>query len=87
MNNTENDSSVGCAPERRVSPLPCPFCGSIPVVGPQNPGREGNSWGFVKCVNDDCQARPQVYDGERVSDERGTEEYICIAIERWNMRY
>lgn len=66
-------------------PLPCPFCGEPPLVGP-TPDEQGNAWGYVKCVNKLCAAQPKVDDGEDVADDRGRPEYMRAAIRRWNMR-
>ena len=67
-------------------PLPCPFCGAAPKLYPVDPEREGNAWGAVKCVNEECPAKPSVRDGEAVADERGTAAYQQVAIRRWNRR-
>ena len=69
-----------------MTPLPCPFCGKIPVVRPVKPNVEGNTWGEVKCINYACPAMPSVLDGERVADKRGSEAYKQAAIKRWNTR-
>lgn len=65
---------------------PCPFCGELPEVGPKDPEEEGNAWGYVQCVNPKCPARPRVRDGEDMADDRGSDVYKKIAIERWNRR-
>lgn len=69
-----------------ITPLPCPFCGKLPALFPENPKKEGNAWGAVGCTNDDCCANPYVRDNDPVADERGTEAYQQIAIARWNVR-
>ena len=51
---------------------------------PTDPAKEGNAWGSVICMNDDCPASPRVSDGADVIDERGSEAYKQAAIERWN---
>lgn len=54
--------------------LPCPFCGTEPILRPANPG-VGDSRLAVVCMNDECVAQPStVYDSRRV------------AIGRWNHR-
>lgn len=60
-----------------LKPLPCPFCGSEPVIGPSNPELSGNAFGFVE-----CPAKPHVGDGEIVADDRGSRAYINVAIKR-----
>ena len=65
----------------------CPFCGHIPEVGPLNPELDGNAWGYVKCKNRKCPARPEVLDGESIADDRGSDEYKNAAINRWNTRF
>lgn len=68
-----------------ADPLPCPFCGKPPEVGPKDPLREGNAWGYVACVNEKCPAENLVVrDGATVSDERGSKAYQRLAINRWN---
>ncbi len=37
---------------------PCPFCGKQPTVFPIDPKREGNAWGAVGCINEDCPTYP-----------------------------
>jgi len=66
------------------APLPCPFCGECPLVGPTD-DTQGNAWGYVRCNNNHCQAQPEVLDGE-VADERGRSAYQMAAIIRWNRR-
>ena len=65
----------------------CPFCGVAPFVGPANPKREGNAFGYVECRNRRCAAQPKVEDGEDCADERGSDEYKKAAIRRWNLRH
>jgi len=69
-----------------AKPLPCPFCGKAPEVGPVCPETEGNAWGYVECVNQRCPAKPRVRDGAKRSDERGSVAYKALAIRRWNRR-
>ena len=69
-----------------MKPLPCPFCGALPIILPEKPERDGGCWGEVKCVNKECCVSPCVYDGDPVADDRGSEAYIQLAIERWNIR-
>lgn len=66
--------------------LCCPFCGEIPNVEPENPQRNGNAWARVICYNKKCQAKPAVYDGIDVADDRGSDAYKAEAIKRWNTR-
>jgi len=70
----------------RDDPLPCPFCGRRPFVGPADPKKEGNAFGYVECRNAGCPANPRVEDGEPVADDRGPEAYKLAAIKRWNKR-
>lgn len=70
-----------------TTPLPCPFCGVIPILLPPNPEREGNAWGSVFCNNYECPAQPEVRDGADVIDERGTDAYKELAVQRWNKRW
>lgn len=69
-----------------LRPLPCPFCGKTPDVGPHRPHEEGNAWGYVKCVNRRCPAQPEVRDGAKICDDRGSGAYKDAAIRRWNRR-
>lgn len=70
----------------QAEPLPCPFCGQPPEVGPKDPKREGTAWGYVQCVNKRCPAGGNliVRDGAQVCDERGTKAYQRLAVSRWN---
>ena len=70
-----------------MEPLPCPFCGHIPIVRSLRPDDAGNSWGFVRCGNPKCSARPIVLDDEEVSDNIGSDLYKIAAIKRWNKRF
>jgi hypothetical protein len=69
-----------------AKPLPCPFCGKEPQVGPARPEIEGNAWGYVECINERCPAQPRVRDGANCSDERGSAAYKALAVRRWNRR-
>lgn len=69
-----------------MKPLPCPFCGAVPEVGPLFPEIEGNAWGYVRCVKPRCVAHPIVHDGEASAHERGSDLYKDAAIKRWNTR-
>lgn len=40
--------------------IDCPFCGSEPKEGPQNPKDAGDAWRFIRCGNDLCAVRPEV---------------------------
>lgn len=69
-----------------IAPLPCPFCGKAPWVGPDDPENDGDAWGIVECVNSRCAVKPRVRDGVSVSDDRGSGAYKAAAIRRWNRR-
>ena len=69
---------------RMIKPLPCPFCGNIPIVGPENPEIDGNAHGYVRCLS--CAVSPGVSDGIDVCDDRGSDKYKEAAIIRWNKR-
>lgn len=76
-----------------LKPLPCPFCGKMPKLHPQNSEREGNAWGAVQCETRSCPTFDsirghgvRVDDGSKQADERGTAKYIETAIRRWNRR-
>ena len=66
-----------------IKPIPC-RCGSIPILKPKDPKREGNAWGAVECINPECPVKPCIGDGENMADERGTAKYQKAAIIRWN---
>jgi hypothetical protein len=66
--------------------LPCPFCGELPKIVPSNPEADGDAWGAVCCMNNNCFAMPAVDDGTTISDARGSVAYKNLAIERWNRR-
>jgi hypothetical protein len=70
----------------KLTPLPCPFCGKKPKLGPQDPGRDGDAWGEVYCSYSRCGVNPRAKDGQMINDERGTGAYIDCAIRRWNKR-
>lgn len=69
-----------------AKPIGCPWCGKTPMVGPANPEKEGNAFGYVKCENFRCVAMPRVDDGAYQCDERGSDKYKAAAIRRWNRR-
>jgi len=73
-------------PKPLLKPIPCPFCGRLPEVGPKDPKREGSGGAWVGCENRRCPARPHVTDGAMVCDDRGVEKYKQLAIKRWNKR-
>lgn len=70
----------------RMKPKRCPFCGEKPRVYPIRPAIEGNAFGMVACINDECPAQPKVEDGENCCDDRGSGAYKDAAIKRWNRR-
>lgn len=70
--------------EAKKKLLPCPFCGAIPYVLPQDPGKEGDRWAWVQCQNFVCPAKPRVTDGLTDEIEGGPETYKAVAIRRWN---
>lgn len=74
-----------------IKPKVCPFCGHIPVVLPTAKDvelkREGSGYGKVQCINENCPAKPFVFDGEDIIDNRGSEVYKEAAIKIWNKRY
>ena len=72
--------------EATLKPLPCPFCGEIPSVEPENPMKDGDAGGTVECKNELCFVKPTVDDDEEILDMRGPGAYKDIAIRRWNKR-
>lgn len=70
----------------KLTPLPCPFCGKVPMIGPKRPDLEGNAFGYVACITKSCPVKPQVRDGSYIADERGSGAYKDLAIKRWNRR-
>jgi hypothetical protein len=69
-----------------TTPLPCPFCGKPPTVGPDEIKGECDFFAFVACENPECPAQPRVEDGEEVTEDSGLEKYKEAAIARWNKR-
>lgn len=67
-----------------TTPLPCPFCGYEPIVGPLDPEEEGNDWAQVECANPQCPVNPVVNDGMEIADEEIN--YHEEALKRWNTR-
>ena len=70
----------------KLIPLPCPLCGKWPMVGPKDPKKEGDAYGYVRCTNKRCYVMPKVGDGTLVADMRGPGAYRDAAIRRWNKR-
>lgn len=78
---------------KALLPLPCPFCGSHPIVEPTTAEKQGGAWGAVQCVNRRCvtysdrsQRGVEVRDGALQNDDRGSAGYQRLAIRRWNRR-
>jgi hypothetical protein len=73
-------------------PLPCPFCGAPPFVGPEDPKTEGDAWAVVECRNADCHAAVgvEIHDiGDEEAGRSGRELsdlYKAAAVARWNER-
>ena len=70
-------------------PLPCPFCGSIPIVLPENPSVEGDAWACVKCIANDCEVQPSltIFEDDCPGEWLHTPEEIkAEACKRWNNR-
>jgi hypothetical protein len=74
---------AGAAWAKTPTILPC-LCGAIPAIMPTDPKKDGDAFGRVVCMNKGCPAQPQIDDGEKVNDERGSNEYKRLAIMRWN---
>ena len=86
---TEKPDETSLTPEKgggTSTPLPCPFCGQLPRVGPEQGPDVGTCWGYVRCEHPACPAQPSVGDGIPVADSRGLAAYQASAIERWNQR-
>lgn len=62
-----------------LTPLPCPFCGEIPVVDSNNPQSRDETKAYrVCCAFDGCHVRPAAAVVSR---------NIEAAVKRWNTRY
>jgi len=72
--------------DHKLVPLPCPFCGKAPHIGPHDPSIEGDAFGFVACLNSRCAVQPECRDGSKQADMRGPGAYKDLAIKRWNRR-
>ena len=72
--------------DKLLTPLPCPFCGSLPKVMPSNPKKDGDAWGAVQCCNRKCAIAPRATDDEDIGDGRGSDSYKNSAIRVWNTR-
>ena len=73
-----------------MTPLPCPFCGHEPEVGPANPKVDGDAWAYVRCVDELCATHDQRQrHGVQVLDySNGTPAQIrACAVRRWNRRH
>jgi hypothetical protein len=70
----------------KTKPLPCPFCGSIPTVGPPNESTEGTCFGWVRCENPKCTVNPEAEDRRKVNGDEGREHYRQMAVANWNCR-
>lgn len=68
-----------------TKPLPCPFCGAPPTVGPPD-SSEGDCHGWVKCENPHCTVNPRADDRREVNGEEGLEHYRQMAVANWNER-
>jgi hypothetical protein len=69
---------------KKLEPVPCPFCGKPPFVGPNDVERDGDGWAFVQCMYPHCAAKPRV---ESYSAARGSARgYRQVAILLWNRR-
>ena len=70
----------------KIKPLPCPFCGSIPTVGPPDDS-EGTCFGWVRCENPECRVNPDAEDRRQANGNEGREHYQRMAVENWNRRH
>jgi len=73
--------------ENEQNPLPCPFCGEKPDMGPAIAEDKGSGWGWVGCNNEACFAMPMVENYDVEEGEPDTHEYHQEkAIRQWNIR-
>lgn len=74
-------------------PVLCPFCKAKPIVLPQNPSVEGDAWGKVLCINEECVTWTGhvfgIWSGGLVIDDGESViasgvDYRAKAVKRWN---
>lgn len=69
-----------------TQPLPCPFCGSIPTVGPPDDSKAGTCFGWVRCDDGKCTVNPKAEDRRDTNGNEGREYYREMAVANWNQR-
>lgn len=70
----------------KIEPLPCPWCGAIPTVGPPDESTAGDCFGYVTCENPECSVNPESEDRREVNGNEGREHYRQMAVANWNRR-
>ena len=74
--------------DRTTEPLPCPFCGEVPVMSPERYPYATLKvpWAVIRCVTELCPAHPSVSEANVGIYNLPVEQRREAVVKAWNIR-